>query len=428
MSQFIRSQSLIQKGLAVAVTAVMMSSVYAATEKEEIQSLRQEVAELKALLTQQAQVQQQQQVQLAEVKAQPATASAPLSLKSKAGASVNLYGFVRADAEYSAKGADGIFNAPNKVDLNGVAVGEKDPKTINPNKDRFYATAKTTRLGLDFVAPVQGADVGGKIEVDFAGTNEALRIRHAYLTYNQWLFGQTTSSFLSGETTAEMLDFGSPLGIGTKRIPMVRYADKWGADTFYFVGLEKGADANRLPTLTGKVSTKIADGKGLVTARALLQEDRGRIARNGQEYKDETELSWGVAAGLNFKPIEQLTLNADYSHVSGDNNSLIGFVDNSVVTNTNDIDLVDFDAVTVGATYKFNPKVRSTLGYGAIFYDDKYLVTGKNETLQQGWLNVMYNPIKPITFGAEYIYGERETVGGQVGRDSSVGLMAKYDF
>ena len=300
MSQFIRSHLLVKKGLAVAVTAVMMSSVHAATDKEEIQSLRQEVAELKALLTQQAQVQKEQQVQLAQVKAQPTTASAPLSLKTAKGASVNLYGFVRADAEYNAKGGPSIFNAPDKVDLNGAT---------EPNKDRLHATAKTTRIGLDFVAPVQGADVGGKVEVDFAGSNDGVRIRHAYLTYNQWLFGQTTSSFLSGETTAEMLDFGSPLGIGTKRTPMVRYANKWGADTFYFVGLEKGNDNNRMPVLTGKVSTKIADGKGLVTGRALLQEVRAR------DVNDETALGWGVAAGLNFKPIEQLTLNADYSHV-----------------------------------------------------------------------------------------------------------------
>ena len=414
MSQFIRSQSLIKKGLAVAVTAVMMSSVHAATDKEEIQSLRQEVAELKALLTQQAEVQKQQQVQLAEVKAQPAPTSAPLSLKSAKGASVNIYGFVRADAEYNAKGGPGIFNAPDKVDLNGA--GE-------PNKDRFHATAKTTRLGLDFVAPVQGADVGGKIEVDFASSSEALRIRHAYLTYNQWLFGQTTSSFLSGETTAEMMDFGSPLGIGTKRTPMVRYADKLGADTFYFVGLEKGHDDNRMPVLTGKVSTKFADNKGLVTGRALLQEVRAR------DVNDERALGWGVAAGLNFSPLKELTFNADYSHMSGDT-TFISFTNGiyKAKNNNTDIDLVDFDAVTVGATYKFNPKLRSTLGYGALFYDDENLTVSQNEKIQQGWWNVMYNPIKPITFGAEYIYGERETVEGRIGRDSSFGLMAKYDF
>lgn len=40
----------------------------------------------------------------------------------------------------------------------------------------------------------------------------------------------------------------------------------------------------------------------------------------------------------------------------------------------------------------------------------------------------MYNPIKPITFGMEYIYGERETVDNRSGKDNRVEIMAKYDF
>ncbi len=60
--------------------------------------------------------------------------------------------------------------------------------------------------------------LGGKVEVDFAGSttdsNSALRIRHAYLTYNNWLFGQTTSNFLSNHAP-EMIDFGTNVGGGT---------------------------------------------------------------------------------------------------------------------------------------------------------------------------------------------------------------------
>ena len=41
----------------------------------------------------------------------------------------------------------------------------------------------------------------------------------------------------------------------------------------------------------------------------------------------------------------------------------------------------------------------------------------------------MYNPTKPVTFGAEYIYGERELGNGTTaGRDSRIGMLAKYDF
>ncbi|MDQ9009668.1 DcaP family trimeric outer membrane transporter [Acinetobacter gerneri] len=423
------SKSLVKQGLALSVTALMMTAANAASsDKAEIQQLREEVAQLKSLIQQQQQVQQRQQVQLQEVQTQaaaPAPAQAPTlsGLLSKSGASVNIYGFVRADAEYAFKGADGIFNAPNKVDLNGVPVNG----VVNPNKDRFYATAKTTRLGLDFKTPVQGADVGGKIEVDFAGSNDGLRIRHAYLTYNNWLFGQTTSSFLSTDTQPEMIDFGSPLGVGTKRTPMVRYADKINANTAYAVGLEQGRSDNRFPSATGKISYKLPDGLGLVNARALLQETRGRLVEAGKEYNDKTDLGWGVGLGTNIKLLkDQLILNADYSHVKGDDFYLL-FSENAATLNTakKDYDLNEFDAVTVGLTYKLNPKWRSTLGYGAIFYDDAK--AGQNDKIQQGWLNVLYNPVKPITLGAEYVYGERDA-DIRTGRDSRLGVMAKYDF
>ncbi|OTG65571.1 DcaP family trimeric outer membrane transporter [Acinetobacter silvestris] len=413
MSLFLSRKSFIQQGLAVAVTAVMMTSANAATDKEEIQKLREEVQTLKLLIQQQQNVQQKQQILIEEVKLQPVqvnVAAIKPSLVSKAGASVNLYGFVRADAEYQFKGGDGIFNRINAVD------------NKESNEDRFYSTAATTRIGLDFTAPVTDANVGGKIELDFRGTGDTVRIRHAYLNYNNWLVGQTTSSFLSTETQPEMLDFNAPLGIGTFRTPMVRYSDKINASTQYLVGLEKGRADNRLPVATGKISHKFADSSGLVTARALIQEVRAR------EADDDTKFGWGVGLGTNYKLSEQLVLNADYSHVKGDSTYLL-YTDNAYTTNAakDNIELNEFNAVTVGATYKITPKLRSTLGYGAIFYDDAPKT--QNDTLQQGWLNVMYNPTKPVTFGAEYVYGERELGNGDIGgRDSRLGVMAKYDF
>lgn len=130
---------------------------------------------------------------------------------------------------------------------------------------------------------------------------------------------------------------------------------------------------------------------------------------------------------MNYKPDSQLILNANYSHVSGDNKFLLATSDNRrYIQRGNDIDLIDFDAFTLGVTYKFTPQIRSTLGYGSVIYDDNN--TRGNDHLQQGWLNVMYNPIKPITFGMEYVYGERETVDRKTGNDNRLEIMAKYDF
>lgn len=391
--------------------STVISTAYAdQTVTTEIEKLKSEVAELRQML----QVQQISETNR-EMKQEQKLPTVN-KWQSKSGAEISLYGFIRGDVAYQFEGAKGMFNSINSVALEG------DPNKKS-TEDRLDSTLTTTRIGLDFKAPIQNADIGGKVELDFRGGSDkdTVRLRHVYMTYNNWLIGQTTSTFLSTETSPEMLDFNTPLGGGTTRTPMVRYTDKLNNNTQYFVALEKGNDENRLPAATAKLSHKFAEGAGLVTARGLLQEVRVR------DLDDETELGWGIGLGVNYKPVNQLILNANYSHVSGDNKFLLATSDNKrYIQHGNNIELIDFDAFTLGATYKFAPQIRSTLGYGSVIYDGNN--ANGNDHLQQGWLNVMYNPVKPITFGMEYVYGERETVEGKTGNDNRVEIMAKYDF
>ncbi|MEJ5204276.1 DcaP family trimeric outer membrane transporter [Acinetobacter junii] len=437
----IRKPFLIQ-GLAFTVAILMMNTTQAATEQEQIQQLRDEVKELRALLEQYVPQSKQKTTSPVSSSAQVLAAQtttpssdtnkkSPLSFQTASGADVKLYGFLRGDASYQAQGGDGIFNRINKVDL------ENNEK----NSDRFYSTATVTRLGLDFKAPVQGADVGGKLEVDFRGgtNNDTIRIRHAYLTYNDWLFAQTTSTFLATDLQPEMLDFNSPLGIGTYRTPMVRYSGSLNPVTSYAIALEKGSDDNRAPAFSSKIKYDFAEGKGTTSARALLTEVRSKEAFDKDHHQlsaNESDLGWGIALGAKYKFTDSLQAMLDYSHVKGDSKFLL-YTNNAFNVNpTNyDLNLNEFDAVTVGTTYQITPKVRSALAYGAMFAKDNnafaqqaLLDTAQNKTLQQGWLNVMFSPVTPITFGLEYIYGERKTFNGQKGKDNRVGAMARYNF
>lgn len=431
MSRLLNSKFM-AKSLALAVTAVMVSTAHAGkAEQEQIQQLRKEVDALKSLIQQQHQVQQQQQTQIEQVKAQPVQiaavavkAESPLTgFKSKAGANVNLYGFVRGDANYIIEGADDDFNAVHKV--NGA--GATDPKLVN---DKLRATAKTTRIGLDFNTPVGDAKVGGKVEVDFASSTENLRIRHAYLTYNDWLFGQTTSNFLSNHAP-EMIDFNTNLGGGTARVPQVRYGFKLAPATQLFVSAEEADSSGTgikysLPNLTAKLTQGFAEGKGSASARALIENYKSTVA-------DDNETGWDVAAGVNYQVSAPLKVSADISHVVGNSNYLYGANSAYAVNTTNNsIEQNEFNAVQVGATYKFSPNFRSTLAYGAIFADDDtdyaMLNTAGNEKVQQAWVNFIYTPVAPIDLGVEYINGKRDTFAGQSYKDNRVGLMAKYSF
>ena len=414
----------IAQSLALSVAALMMTTTHAATkEQQELAQLRAEVAELKALMQQQQQVQQQQAVQIQQVKAQPAPvkAESPLSsFKSKSGADINLYGFVRGDANYIIEGQDDDFNK----------VASSDGKT----KDKLRATAKTTRLGLDFNTNVAGDNkLGGKVEVDFAGSttdsNGALRIRHAYLTYNNWLFGQTTSNFLSNHAP-EMIDFATNVGGGTAaRIPQVRYGFNLAPATKLFISAEEGDSSGKnikysVPNLTAKLTQGFADGKGSVSARALVE-----------NYKsaDDSDTAWGLAAGVNYQVMDPLKISADVSYVDGNSNYLYGSNSSYVVDGANgNIEQNEAFGVQVGGTYKFNEKLRSTLAYGALFADDSTdyatLNSTANEEVYQAWINFIYSPVKPLDLGVEYINGKRDTFAGDSYKDNRVGLMAKYSF
>lgn len=414
MSLFTNRKSLIVKSLALTVTALMVNTAQAATDSQEIQQLRNEVQELKALLQQ-----QQQQVRLVESKVQAAPSASSVGLKSKSGADINIYGFVRGDANYIIEGGDDDFN--------------KISSTTGEARDKLRATAKTTRIGLDFNTPVGDAKVGGKVEVDFAGNgiNENLRIRHAYLTYNNWLFGQTTSNFLSSHAP-EMIDFATNAGGGTTRIPQVRYAYNLAPTTKLLVAAEEGNSAGAtgtavkysLPVLTGKITQSYADGNGNASARVLVENYKDNNAG-----KDKT--GWGVALGTDFKVADPLKLFADASYVVGNSNYLYGSNNAYSVVN-GDIEQNEFTALQVGGTYKILPNLRSTLAYGALFADNGTDFAKQNQTanekIQQAWLNVIYSPAKPIDLGIEYINGKRETFAGQSYKDNRVGLMAKYNF
>ncbi len=415
----VTNKSMLMKTLTVAVTTLMFQVTYAGSQQDaEIQQLREEVAALRAL------VEQQSSVEHKPAHNQSAVASSQqgqnLKWNTGKGAEVQLYGFLRGDANYVIEGADNDFNSA--------------ATSTGSTKDKLNLTAKTTRIGLNFKTPIAGVDIGGKLEADFAGngSGENFRIRHAYLTYNNWLFGQTTSNFLFTEAP-EMIDFNTNIGGGTNRMPQVRYTYPLASATQLSFAAEEGgsqdSDSNSakyaLPVLTAKLSQGFADGKGKVLVRGLVE----RYEANGNNDSDTT--AWGVGAGMSYQVVDALKLVADYSHVKGNSNDLYGS-NKAFVVNGDDLEQNEFNAVQIGATYKILPNLRSTIAYGALFADDNNefaeMVTTANKEVRQAWLNVIYTPAKPIDLGVEYINAERETFAGDSYKDNRVGLMARYNF
>ena len=428
-----RKHTLLMSMIAISMGSMSLSVQAQTTQssQQEIEQLRQEVQALRALVEQQ---QRQTAVVTAHVAATPAPASKPV-MKIASGAEFNLYGNIRADASYQAEGGSSarMYNQINTVPLEGV--GERS--------DEFKSTLSATRLGMDFKAPVGAGDkaLSGKIEVDFLGGDkfDNLRIRHAYMSYANWLIGQTWSNFAVPDYLPETVDALAYAGGSIKRTPQVRYTSTFSPATNLVLAVEDPKDATitgikqRLPALTARLNHKFADNLS-VSARAMGNEKR---------VKEDEEMAWGVGLGAKYEVVPGTTLKADYYHVKGDS-SFVTYANKGVVADiTDNLYQSEFDSISVGITQQFNDKLRGTLGYGymsfdqdagyidALSADDK---TKTNKDLWQAWANVFYSPTKPLSFGLEYVYGEREAVaaatpnGSTKGEDNRINAVAIYNF
>nr|WP_228721927.1 DcaP family trimeric outer membrane transporter [Acinetobacter indicus] len=423
------------KPLVIAV-GLTMSVMANAQSSQEVEQLRQEVQQLKALFHQYAQQNQTVQAnlnQLANTAVQPPVAQKASTEKRGLGmtlgnAEFNLYGNVRMDGSYQVEGSsrDLPYNHINAVALEGN----------NESSDRLRSTLSATRLGLDFKSPVGDQDVKGKIEVDFLGGSnfDNLRIRHAYLNYGNWLIGQTWSNFAVPDYMPETVDALAYAGGAVKRTPQVRYTAKFSPQTNLVVAAEDPKDnsiTQRLPALTARLNHQFADNMS-VSARAMGHEKR---------INSDEEMAWGVGLGAKYDVTPSTTLKADYYHVKGDS-SFVSFANTGTIQGANGLEQSEFDSITVGLTQKFNEKLRGTVGYGYMSFDQDadYLAatpadkrTDVNKDLWQAWANVFYSPIKPVSLGLEYVYGEREAVvpaanGSKTGEDNRINMVAIYNF
>ena len=409
-----------------------MQSMASENLSSEVEQLRQEVKELRALIAQQAQtqhiVQQSQQQLVNQIETAKTTQANTSALKTVSGSEFKLYGNVRLDTSYQVEGGPAThpYNQMNRVALEGV----------NENSDRFKTTPSATRLGLDFKTTVSDETVSGKVEVDFLGgaNLDNLRIRHAYLNYGNWLLGQTWSNFAVPDYMPETIDALAFVGGAVKRTPQARYQFDVQPSTKVFVALEDSKDASikqRLPALTARLNHSFADNAGVVSVRGMLHE---------KKITHDDTIAWGTGIGLKYTLTPETTLKADYYHVKGDS-SFVSWTNDGIVEKAGRIAAEnEFDSITVGLTQQLSPKLRTTLGYGYmkadLDQDYKNAVidaTAVNKELWQAWANVFYSPTKPISLGLEYVYGEREALGkasngSNTGEDNRINAVAIYNF
>ena len=351
-------------------------------------------------------------------------------------------GYIKLDtmwSDYSAGASAGTSVGRDFYVPSTLTVGDDDSSDavfdMHARQSRFNFGTSTL---LD-----NGKKINSKIEIDFlasaAGGNErvsnsfAPRIRHAFITYDGWLFGQTWSNFQNVGALPETLDFVGPAE-GTVFVRQAQIKYTTGAWSFSLEnpestitttgGARVATDDASLPDFTARYTHKADWGNLVVTALA-----RQLTYKVGGIDADETSL--GVSASGMFKVGDDnikfmLTQGKGLGRYVGLN------VAHGAVLNGDELDAIDSTSGFVAYQHKWSSQWRSTFLYSFFSADnntDLLSISGDpTESTQSYSANILYSPVKRLTFGAELKHAERETQSGIDGDLDRLQFSVKYAF
>ncbi len=315
--------------------------------------------------------------------------------------------------------------------------------------------ARETRINFRADTKTAGGDsITAFIEMDFfthGDGNEIIsnsfspRLRHAFLKYNKWTFGQTWSTFQDVAALPEALDFVGPAESTTFiRQAMIRYTTG---------GLELAAENpepfvagapnpfppaggvstprpgyDTIPDLIGRYTFKFGDKGSYLKVAGLY--------RNIKLYQDENGVqadttAWGVSASTKLMFGNGADLRAMVTVGDGVGRYIgLGFVRDGYVDINNDIATAEALAYFVALRLPFGNGWRTNIMYGntTIDYDNDVAAAALNDSASSIHWNVIYNILPKLDVGAEIMYGERELVNGADGDFTRFQFSAKYAF
>ena len=374
-------------------------------------------------------------------------AAAPLSaatleervtaLESRAGnTQVSIGGFVKADAIYS-NYSDG--------EQATAAIGDDFlvPSTIpvagTDGDSKLHMIAKQSRFWLKTSTPTDNGTVTGHFEMDFQtngggderiSNSETTRLRHAYLSWNNWLFGQTWSTFFNVSALPETLDFVGSSGTVFVRQAQVRYTNGgWmiaaeNPSSTLYGGVENPYDDNTVPDVIVRYNMKGDWGNVSLAAmgRQLAHQDVG--------FREDKAAGYGVALAGQLKVGDRndIRFQVNQGNALGRYINLNAFR-SGVIEADGEIELVDTWSAVLAYRHHWSDRWRTNLAVSASAADnpDTAAVT-VNERVRSGHLNLIWQAAKPLTLGGELIYGEREQENGDDGNLRRLQLSAKYAF
>lgn len=351
-------------------------------------------------------------------------------------------GYVKADVMFSdySNGAPDSSNLSRQFYVPGTIYGDAS----NGNQVVDFQ-ARESRFNFKTSTDIDGHKLSGFIELDFfthADGNERVsnsyspRIRHAFVSYDNWTVGQTWSTFQNPGALPENLDFvGAAEGTPFVRQTIVRYTN----GGFQFSLENPETTVNSYVDTSGS-SSRITSGSGMVpdfVARYNFKTEGGAkytvagLARQLNveiDNLDTQEMGYGVSfTGVIPVGDDDIKLSATVGDGLGRYMAL-NYVNAGVLDANGEIETISSYGGFASYRHWWTDKWRSSFTLSGFKADNNEALTGGgvNKESYSAYANLLYSPVKPLTVGVEYMYADNTKQNGENGELNRVIFSVKY--
>jgi len=358
---------------------------------------------------------------------------------------VTVSGYVKLDAIYDVDQDVGDSFVFSSIAPDGTAAADSGPHT------RFHA--RQSRLRVKSSTPVGDKEIKTHIEADFFGNggNEtfsnstSLRIRHAYVSYGGWLFGQYWSNFQENDFVAYpgTVDFFGPVGQSFMRQAQIRYTWENGfsvsaenpetTGTGSLGSLREstgGVGSDELPDFTVAWRGGSAGAGGAYEFSAVFRElgVKADTTGDGNNDIDETESGTGFMAAGGWNIGDSTYLYAHYNFGDGIGRYIInGFQNDLFVDANGNVDTVESSGGNIGVTFDVGDMDKINFVYGFFENEDPAESNGIDE-LTSFHASYWNHRQAGLSLGYEVIFGEAEYSDGSEGDNTRLQFAVQKSF
>lgn len=444
-------------GLAMAV-ALALSAPAQAQDTDRVAELEARVAELEALVRQlvdagavstapasdvsNAQVEARVEA-VAEQKVEEMLAEEKAAQEAEAKRhSLKIGGYVKVDAMFSDYGGGSVasdsvgrdFYVPATIPVGGEGETYTD---AHVKETRLYFSSEHNLDSGDFVKAYLEMDflVGDNGDERISNSYQP-RMRHAYVQWNKWLFGQTWNTIFNVGALPDLLDFVGPAESTVfGRQVMVRYTNgPWQLSaenpettiTPFGGGARITADDGQIPDVVARYN--FTGDWGQWSIAGILRELR---YENPGENIDTSTESYGLSIAGKFNIGDKDDLRWMVSGGKGLGRYVgLNIVNGGVLDENGELETIDTLSAFVAYRHFWSDRYRSSVALGWFDADNPTELTGLNVTreAQSVHVNFIWTPLPKLDLGVEYLYANREIESGEDGDLTRLQFSAKYAY